>query len=40
MTNDKADDHYSSVNIAENDSSRFTGVTLSAVITVQTEWQK
>jgi len=37
MTNDEADDHYGSVNIAENDSSRFTGVKLSAVITLQTE---
>jgi len=37
MTNDEADDHYGSVNIAENDSSRFAGVKLSAVITLQIE---
>jgi len=38
MTNKEADDCYSSVNIAENDSSRFAGVKLSAVITLQAEW--
>ena len=36
--NDEADNRYSSVNIAENDSSRLAGVKLSAVITLQTEW--
>ena len=38
MTSDKVDDHCGSVNIAENDSSRFAWVKLSAVITRQTEW--
>jgi len=38
MTNDQADDHYGSENIAENDSSRLAGVKLSAVITLQTQW--
>jgi len=38
MANDEADDRYGSVNIAENDSSRFGGVKLSAVITLQTQW--
>jgi len=37
MTNDKADDRYGSLNIAENDSSRSAGVKLSAVITLQTD---
>ena len=36
MTNDEGDDRYSSVNVAENDLSRFAGVKLSAVITLQT----
>jgi len=36
MTDDEADDRYRSENIAENDSSRFGGVKLSAVITLQT----
>jgi len=38
MTNDEADDRYGSVHVAENDSSRLTGVKLSAVIAFQTEW--
>jgi len=38
MTDSEADDRYSSVNIAENDSTRLAGVKLSAVITLQTEW--
>jgi len=38
MTNDEADDHYGSVNITD-DSSRLAGVKLSAVITLQTDWQ-
>jgi len=38
MTNDEADDRHSSVNIAENYSSRLAGVKLSAVITLQTQW--
>jgi len=38
MTNHEADDRYGSVNIDENDSSRFAGVKLSAIITLQTEW--
>jgi len=38
MTNDEADDRYSSVNIIENDLSHFAGVKLSTVITLQTEW--
>jgi len=38
MTNDKTDDRYSSVNIAENNSSRLAGVKLSAIITLQTQW--
>ena len=38
MTNEEADDRYGSVNIAENDLSRFVGVKLSAVIIYQTEW--
>ena len=36
MTNDEVDDHYGSVNIAENDSSPLVGVKLSAVTTLQT----
>jgi len=35
---DEAGDDYGSVNIAENDSSRLAGVTLSAVASLQTEW--
>jgi len=38
MTSDEADDHYGSVNIAENDSSCLAGIKLSAVITLQTQW--
>jgi len=37
MTNDEADYRYGSVNIADNGWSRFAGVRLSAVITLQTE---
>ena len=37
MTNDEPDDRYGSGNVAENDSSRFAGVKLSAVIALQTE---
>jgi len=37
MTDDEADDRYGSVNIAENDSSRWAGVKLSTVITLQTQ---
>jgi len=38
MTSDEADDRYGSVNIAEHNSFRLTGVKLSAVITLQTHW--
>jgi len=38
MTDDEADDHYGSMNITENDSSRLAGVKLLAIITLQTEW--
>ena len=38
MTKDEADDRYGSVNIAENDSSGVSGVKLSPVVTLQTEW--
>jgi len=31
VTNDEADDHYGSVNIADNDSSRFAGVNCKTV---------
>jgi len=37
MTDDEADDHYGSVNIIENDSSRLARVKLSAVITLRTQ---
>jgi len=37
MTDDEADNRCGSVNIAENDPSRFAGVKLLAVITLQTE---
>jgi len=37
VTNDEAGDRYGSANVGENDSSRFHGVKLSAVITLQTE---
>jgi len=37
VTNDEADGRYGSVNIAENDSSRFAEAKLLAVITFQTE---
>jgi len=39
MTNDETNDCCGSVNIAENDSSRSAGVKLSAVKTLQLEWQ-
>jgi len=38
MTNDEADDHFGSVNIAKNDSSRLAGVKLLDVTTLRTEW--
>ena len=38
VNNDEADVCYGSANIAENDSSCFTGVKLSTVVTLHTEW--